>query len=506
MGVPVGVSVGIRRVPAALLLIVIANVLAYVATSFRGALLQVEDYWVRAGGFAPVLAASPDQWYRVLTSTFLHADLFHLLFNMYTLYLLGRAVEDALGRARFLVLYVASGVAAAVFHTTFSFLGGPEAYSIPAIGASGAISGVLGAFLLLFPGASLLVGWVFPFPVFFRVRAAYYLIFWFATQVLYGYARLGGGVAVFAHAGGFVMGMALLPLVASRQRLAQLRAGPSALLSYLLFGPVRREGLGAGARAVVAALIASLLAGAAYASAGLPPLGEVKVPTVRYALDGARYIDYAGLELKDVEGQLANVPLDATRVLLNRLYAAGLLYDESKAGRSELVSEWTTELLVRVRGRAVPVGLTVLYFSGSYDSEGFLRRGEGSLITQVVYVDALGRVSVSPPVSYDFELTSQTVDLGYLTQLTGLLSLVAAAASLAAVVRKDREVAVVGGVVAPALRTLAQLGAGQGPLEVARALRFAPPQQLLLQLGLDQVLVEVYLEGNGEPDPGGRRN
>ncbi|MEM4699729.1 MAG: rhomboid family intramembrane serine protease [Candidatus Nezhaarchaeales archaeon] len=441
MGVPVGVSVRARRAPTATLLIVVANALAYAATSFRNAFLQVEDYWVRAGGFAPVLAASPDQWHRVLTSMFLHADLFHVLFNMYTLYLLGRAVEGALGRARFLALYVASGAAAAVFHTAFSFLGGPAAYSIPAIGASGAISGVLGAFLLLFPGASLFVGWVFPFPVFLRVRAAHYLIFWFATQVIYGYARLGGGVAVFAHAGGFVAGMALLPLVASGRRLARLRAEPGSLLSYLFFRPARAEGLGA-AKAVVAALVASLLAGAAYASAGPPALGEVRVPTVRYALNGVHYVDYASFELKDFEGQLANVPLDATRVLLTRLYAAGLLYDEARAGESRLISNWTTELLVRVRGRAIRVGLTVLHFSGSYDSEGFLRRGEGSLLTQVVYVDALGRVSLSP-ASYDFELDSKTVDLAHLTQLTGLLSLIAAAASLAAVVMKDRELAVV---------------------------------------------------------------
>lgn len=429
--------------------IILVNLVVYVATSLENLLMYADEYWARLGGFVPMLAGVPSQWYRVATSMFLHADLFHLAFNMYTLYLLGRAVEGALGGGRFLALYAASGVAAAVFHSAFSFLGGAAAYAIPAIGASGAISGVLGAFLLLFPGASLIVGWVFPFPVFLRVRASYYLVFWFATQVIYGYAKLGGGVAVFAHAGGFLMGMALLPLAASRERLAALRPAAHPLLSYLLYRPLRREGLGAAAKAVTSALIASLIAGAAYASAGLPALGEVKASRVSYVLDGVSYVDYAGFELDDVEGQLANVPLDSTRILLSRLYAAGLLYDEAKAGGSELISNWATKVQVKVRGRTVPVELTVLHFSGVYDSEGFLRSGRGRILTQIVYTDALGRVSLSPPVSYDFELTSQAVDLARVTQLAGLLSLITAAASLAVVLTKDRELAVLGGAAWP---------------------------------------------------------
>ncbi|MCX8205283.1 MAG: rhomboid family intramembrane serine protease [Candidatus Nezhaarchaeota archaeon] len=447
MGVPVGVSVPVRGRPVATLSIVLLNAAVYVATSFRNSLLQVSDYWVRAGGFAPLLASTPTQWYRVFTSMFLHADLFHIIFNLYTLYLLGRAVEGVLGSPRFLALYLASGIAAALFHTAFSFLGGPEAYAIPAIGASGAISGVLGAFLVFFPGTSLIVGWGFLFfPVFFRVRAAHYLIFWFAIQVIYGYARLGGSVAVFAHAGGFVLGIALLPLIISRGRVAQLRATSShPLLTYIFYGQARREGLGAGVKAVMAILLASLLAGAAYASIGPPALGEVKLSTVQYVFEGTPYVDYVGFEARGIEDQLANIPLDATRILLSRLYAAGLLYNEAKASRSEYVSEWSTELQVRVGRRVVPVGLTVAHFSGRYDGEGFLSHGEGSLSTQIVYTDALGRVSLSPPVSYSFKLTSQMVSLLYITQRAGLLSIFITAASLAVVTRKDRELTLVGG-------------------------------------------------------------
>ncbi len=131
---------------------------------------------------------------------FLHADFFHILFNMYFLYLFGRAAEEALGRIRYLALYFVSGIAASIFHAAFSFLGGATAYVIPAIGASGAISGVLGAYLILFPGTSIVIGSFFLYiPMFFRVKAAYYMIFWFATELIYGFARLGGGTAFFAH-------------------------------------------------------------------------------------------------------------------------------------------------------------------------------------------------------------------------------------------------------------------------------------------------------------------
>jgi len=98
-------------------------------------------------GFIPSLVGNPSQWYRVFTSMFLHADFFHILFNMYFLCVFGRAVESILGKSRFLLLYLAAGIFASIFHTAFSFIGGLSAYTVPAIGASGAISGILGAYL-----------------------------------------------------------------------------------------------------------------------------------------------------------------------------------------------------------------------------------------------------------------------------------------------------------------------------------------------------------------------
>ncbi|MDI6805787.1 MAG: rhomboid family intramembrane serine protease, partial [Candidatus Bathyarchaeia archaeon] len=206
---------------------------------------------------------------------FLHADFFHMLFNMYFLYLFGRAVENVLGGLKYLALYLISGIASSIFHTAFSFLGGSTAYVIPAIGASGAISGVLGAYLILYPGTSLIMGWMFFFfPMFFRIKAAYYLIFWFATQLIYGYARLAESTAVFAHVGGFIAGIALLPLLAKKERISQLKLLRNiALPPYLTFIPGKTVGLGSITKTIVAVLLSSLLVGAAYASVGLTSQG-----------------------------------------------------------------------------------------------------------------------------------------------------------------------------------------------------------------------------------------
>jgi len=370
---------------------------------------------------------------------------------MYFLYIFGRAVEEALGKWRFLALYMVSGIAASIFHTAFSFLGGATAYVVPAIGASGAISGVLGAYLILFPGTSLIMGWGFLFfPFFFRLKAAYYLIFWFATQVIYGYARLGGSTAVFAHAGGFIAGIALLPLVASKERLIQFRlARQAAFPAYVIFTPTpaKPTGLGRTTKAIVAALLTALLLGAAYASTGLSIRGDVKSATVQYSFEGTPYVDYVGLQLPDIESQLASISLDTTRILLSRLYVAGLLYDETEAGEKVNISNWnvTLPLLVKVGRRTIPVNvdLMVAYFDGQYDGEGFLNYGKGELATQIIRIEN-GIITLSDLVSYNFEISSRTVNLAYITQYTGIISLVATAAALGVAVMKDRDLALIG--------------------------------------------------------------
>jgi len=149
-----------------------------------------------------------------ITSMFLHGGWMHLLGNMLFLWIYGDNVEDALGHARYLAFYLLCGVAA-IFAQALSDPG--SAY--PIIGASGAISGVLGAYLLLFPRSKVLTLVLLPF--FFttlRLPAMLLLLLWFAVQLISDFAVAGGGagVAFRAHIGGFVAGMLLVPLLKRR--------------------------------------------------------------------------------------------------------------------------------------------------------------------------------------------------------------------------------------------------------------------------------------------------
>jgi len=161
-------------------------------------------------------------WDGAFSSMFMHGSWDHIIGNMLFLWIFGNNVEDALGRVRFLLWYVAAGLAATAAQTfvTLAF-GSPQDASIPNIGASGAVSGVLGAYLLLLPTAKVLTlfGWFL-----FEVPALFYLGFWFLFQLWSGgYSILnpevGGGVAFFAHVGGFVFGVLTVYVVAQRRPL-----------------------------------------------------------------------------------------------------------------------------------------------------------------------------------------------------------------------------------------------------------------------------------------------
>jgi membrane associated rhomboid family serine protease len=164
----------------------------------------------------------PHPWVTIVTSMFLHGGLFHIAGNMLYLWIFGNNVEDTLGHGRFLLFYLASGVAAAVGQTLVS----PTSH-VPMIGASGAVSGVLGAYLLLFPYATILTLLMFGFFVrFVHVPAMIVLGFWIVVQLLNGYITFSaqaqgrgesGGVAWFAHIGGFLAGMLLLFLLRPRR-------------------------------------------------------------------------------------------------------------------------------------------------------------------------------------------------------------------------------------------------------------------------------------------------
>ena len=157
----------------------------------------------------------------VVTSMFLHASWLHVLGNMLFLWIFGNNVEDVMGRLRFLVFYLAAGYAAALTQTWVTIhYSGTAAASVPNVGASGAIAGVLGAYVVLLPHARV-VTLVFGFlPV--PVSALFFLGFWFLFQLWQGGFSLthpdqGGGVAFAAHVGGFVFGVLAI-------RLFQVRA------------------------------------------------------------------------------------------------------------------------------------------------------------------------------------------------------------------------------------------------------------------------------------------
>ena len=145
----------------------------------------------------------------LLTSMFLHGGWMHLIGNMLYLWIFGNNIEDVMGHVKFVIFYVACGLIAAMSHAITD-----PTSAVPMVGASGAISGVLGAYLLLFPHAQVMV--LIPLGVFTRtmyVPAGFVLGFWFVLQLLSGGMSLGqggGGVAWFAHVGGFVAGMALI--------------------------------------------------------------------------------------------------------------------------------------------------------------------------------------------------------------------------------------------------------------------------------------------------------
>ena len=142
----------------------------------------------------------------LVTSMFLHGGWMHLIGNMLYLWVFGNNIEDSMGHARFIVFYVACGVLAALSHAITD-----ATSQIPMVGASGAISGVLGAYVLLFPRAHVLV--LIPGIGMTRVAAGLVLGMWFVTQLISGGFSMGargGGVAFFAHIGGFVAGMALI--------------------------------------------------------------------------------------------------------------------------------------------------------------------------------------------------------------------------------------------------------------------------------------------------------
>jgi membrane associated rhomboid family serine protease len=154
-------------------------------------------------------------WATMFTSMFMHGGWMHLIGNMLYLWIFGNNVEDAMGHVRFIIFYFVCGIAAVMAQAL------PDTSSVvPMIGASGAISGVLGAYLLLYPHARVLVGIPFGFYLHtMKLPAGWVLVFWFVLQLVSSLmaGNQQGGVAFGAHIGGFVAGMMLVPLFKKKE-------------------------------------------------------------------------------------------------------------------------------------------------------------------------------------------------------------------------------------------------------------------------------------------------
>jgi membrane associated rhomboid family serine protease len=156
----------------------------------------------------------------LITSMFLHGGWSHIIGNMLFLWAFGKSLEDAMGHTKFLAFYMVCGIAAGITHAAFNHYS-----SMPTVGASGAIAGVMGAYLVKFPRARIhtLIFVLFFFTM-ADIPAAFILVYWFVMQLFSGYGSIAhtnvtdSGVAWFAHVGGFVTGMILVNLMGTRAR------------------------------------------------------------------------------------------------------------------------------------------------------------------------------------------------------------------------------------------------------------------------------------------------
>lgn len=218
-----------RTVPLLTILLIAANILVFVVDMMTGQRQELAVETARGiihtsqmvGGLTSQYALVPAQvtsggngaWGTIFSSMFLHGNLFHLGSNMLFLWIFGNNVEDALGKVRFVLFYAACGLAAGLAQ-----IASAPASTIPMVGASGAVAGVMGAYLVLYPNARVIT--LIPLFFFFTtIEVPAYLIigYWFLLQIAsanwFSNGDLQGGVAYFAHIGGFAAGVLLLGLL-----------------------------------------------------------------------------------------------------------------------------------------------------------------------------------------------------------------------------------------------------------------------------------------------------
>lgn len=207
-----------RTFPLVNLTLILANVLAFLYELQMGS--GALDKFIFTWGLIPArLMGDPTgTWNTIYTSMFLHGGWFHIINNMWVLFIFGDNVEARMGKIKYLLFYLLSGTAAGLLQTFIL----PTDQN-PMIGASGAIAGVLGAYLVLFPSSRVasLVPILFIFTI-IEIPAFIYLIFWFVSQLYSGWLSFqgvdGSGIAWWAHIGGFTFGLVMSFFFASRRR------------------------------------------------------------------------------------------------------------------------------------------------------------------------------------------------------------------------------------------------------------------------------------------------
>jgi membrane associated rhomboid family serine protease len=209
--IPIRDTLASRNVPVVNNGLIIINALVFLLEKAQGPELDRFIYFyglVPARYFVPQITAYfslGQQVFALFSFMFLHGGFLHLLFNMWSLYIFGDNIEDRLGSLRYLAFYILCGLASGLAHMLLN----PHS-NVPTIGASGAIAGVMGAYLLLFPRSKVLTLIpIFIFPWFVEIPAFFFLGFWFLMQLFNaaGSGGSGGGIAWWAHIGGFVFGM-----------------------------------------------------------------------------------------------------------------------------------------------------------------------------------------------------------------------------------------------------------------------------------------------------------
>jgi membrane associated rhomboid family serine protease len=229
--------------PVATVGIIVLNLLAWLFVQGAGAMEPVARSVCQFGlipgellGSAPPGTTVPlgngltcvlrdSSWQTVITSMFMHGGWLHVLGNMWFLWVFGNNIEDSMGHVRFVVFYLLSGIAAAATQTLVS-----PGSLVPMVGASGAISGVMGAYILLYPRVRVHTLITLGFFVTTVALPAYVMLgYWFVYQLLLGtvgaLSRLEGGVAFWAHVGGFVAGVVLIKLFANPALLVRRQVG-----------------------------------------------------------------------------------------------------------------------------------------------------------------------------------------------------------------------------------------------------------------------------------------